>query len=225
MEKYLNNGIIEFLKDNHLVIISCLSVIIVLFLFAIVLLCKKKNKEIKELKNQELINSCNKNEDSCQKQQYGARSQVFLQSNRCQQFTNNITYRGLQLGVNGVTTSNSANASQNKKEKTSSSVPAVPSQSASSCTYNYLQEANGGRFLKLLSKPDKCFFRTWEEGGVRKYEFCGNVGKALANINAIFDDVCEIDGKGSHATYIENVSAGTLDSELRITSKAKIRLK
>lgn len=91
--------------------------------------------------------------------------------------------------------------------------------------YNYLQEANGGKFLRQFPTPDKCFFRTWEIDGTRKYEFCGNVAKALANINAIFDDVCEIEGKRHGATDIENVSAGTLDSELRITSKAKIRLK
>ena len=91
--------------------------------------------------------------------------------------------------------------------------------------YQYLQEANRGKFMKLLLSPEKCYYRTWEEGGVRKYEFCGNVTKALANINAIFDDVCEIEGKRNGATDIENVSAGTLDSELRITSKAKFRLK
>lgn len=92
-------------------------------------------------------------------------------------------------------------------------------------SYQYLQEANDGKFIRLLSSSEKCYFRTWEEGGVRKYEFCGNVAKAIANINAIFDDVCEIEGKRSGATDIENVCAGTLDSELRITSKAKIRLK
>lgn len=91
--------------------------------------------------------------------------------------------------------------------------------------YQYFEDANGGKFLRLLSTPEKCNFRTWEEGGVRKFEFCGNVAKALANINAIFDDVCEIEGKRNGATDIENVTAGTLDSELRITSKAKIRLK
>lgn len=96
---------------------------------------------------------------------------------------------------------------------------------ASQVLYQYLQEANDGKFLRILSSPEKCYFRTWEEGGVRKYEFYGNVAKALANINAIFDDVCEMEGKRSGATVIENVSAGTLDSELRITSKARIRLK
>lgn len=92
-------------------------------------------------------------------------------------------------------------------------------------SYNYLQEANCGKFIKLLQVPDKCFFRTWLDGDVRKFEFCGNVAKALANINAIFDDVCEIEGKRSGATDIENVTAGTLDSELRIIRKAKIKLK
>lgn len=92
-------------------------------------------------------------------------------------------------------------------------------------SYQYLQEANSGRFIRLLSSPEKCYFRTWEESGVRKYEFCGNVPKALANINAIFDDACDIEGKRGGATDIENVCPGTLDSELKITSKAKIRLK
>ena len=79
--------------------------------------------------------------------------------------------------------------------------------------------------MKLHLNQEKCYFRTWEESGVRKYEFCGNVAKALANINAIFDDDCEIEGKRSGATDIENVAAGIVDSELRITCKAKIRLK
>ena len=96
---------------------------------------------------------------------------------------------------------------------------------SSQVLYRFLQEANEGKFLRLFENPEKCFFRTWEENGVRKFEFCGNVPKALANINAIFDDVCEIEGKRSGASEIENVSAGILDPELRIISKARIRLK
>ena len=91
--------------------------------------------------------------------------------------------------------------------------------------YQYLQEAYDGKFLKLFPNPEKCYFRTWEEGGARKFEFCGNVAKALANINAIFDDVCVIEGKRNEATDIENTCAGRWDPELRITSKAKIKLK
>ena len=116
-------------------------------------------------------------------------------------------------------------------EPTSNVIESEPSQKQKQqvdtrqVLYQYLQEAIDGKFIRLLSSSEKCFFRTWEEGGIRKYEFSGNVAKALANINAIFDDVCEIEGKRSGATDIENVSAGTLDSELRITSKAIIRLK
>ena len=91
--------------------------------------------------------------------------------------------------------------------------------------YQYLQEANAGKFMKILSVPEKCYFRTWENEGVRKYEFSGNVAKALANINAIFDDVCDIEGKRAGATDIENVSPGILDADLKIVNKAKIRLK
>lgn len=91
--------------------------------------------------------------------------------------------------------------------------------------YQYLQEANGGKFMKMLPSPEKCYFRTWENEGIRKYEFNGNVAKALANINAIFDDVCDIEGKRTGATDIENVSPGVLDADLRIVNKAKIRLR
>lgn len=95
----------------------------------------------------------------------------------------------------------------------------------SQVSYEFLQEANGGRFMKLLPSSEKCYFRTWKEDGVRKYEFWGNVPKALANINAIFDDACDIEGRRGGATDIENVSPGILDEDLRIINKAKIRLK
>lgn len=91
--------------------------------------------------------------------------------------------------------------------------------------YQYLQEANAGKFMKMLPSPEKCYFRTWVNEGVRKYEFNGNVAKALANINAIFDDVCDIEGKRAGATDIENVSPGVLDADLKIVNKAKIRLR
>ena len=152
-------------------------------------------------------------------------TKVVQQHNSYQQPANHTTHGSSHSAGNGNITTNGTNASQNNKEVVSSGTHVEYCRPTNSLTYNYLQEANGGKFLRLMSSPDKCFFRTWEEGGVRKYEFCGNVAKALANINAIFDDVCEIEGKRSGATDIENVSAGTLDSELRITSKAKIRLK
>lgn len=220
----------ELLKDNYLIIIICLSAISVL-LFAVVLVDqfykKELSDEIKKQKDelQKWNTWYDKNVRPYQKQQGSVQRQVVQQHNSCQQPVNHVTGRSQQPSVTGSTTTNSVHISQNTEEEVSLDVPVTTSHSISSLTYNYLQEANGGKFLKLILTPDKCFFRTWEEGGVRKYEFYGNVAKALANINAIFDDVCEIEGKRSGATDIENVSAGTLDSELRITSKAKIRLK
>lgn len=90
--------------------------------------------------------------------------------------------------------------------------------------YEYLQTANNGSFRKLLPSDEKCFFRTWEENEIRKFEFYGNVEKALANLNAIFDDVCEIEGKQNGATNISNIEPGILDSQLKIEKKAKIKL-
>lgn len=90
--------------------------------------------------------------------------------------------------------------------------------------YDYLEAANNGQFRKLLSSDEKCFFRTWEENGIRKFEFHGNIEKALANINAIFDDVCEIEGKQNGASNITNVEPGILDSKLKVEKPAKIKL-
>ena len=90
--------------------------------------------------------------------------------------------------------------------------------------YEYLEAANGGQFRKLLPSDEKCFFRTWEEDGVRKFEFHGNVDKALANINAIFDDVCEIEGKQNGATQIINLDPGVLTNQLKVDTPAKIKL-
>jgi len=94
----------------------------------------------------------------------------------------------------------------------------------SSQKYEYLETANNGQFRKLLPTDEKSFFSTWNENGIRKFEFHGNVEKALANINAVFDDVCEIEGKQNGATQIINVEPGTLDSKLRVEKKAKIKL-
>lgn len=91
--------------------------------------------------------------------------------------------------------------------------------------YEYLTTANDGKFLKLLPTDEKSFFRTWEENGVRKFEFHGNKGKALANFNAVFDDVCEIvEGKKNGATHIINDEPGTLDNNLKVEKPAKIKL-
>lgn len=220
----------ELLKDNYLLIIICLSVISVL-LFVVVLvdqlyIKKEMAEEIKQLKGKiQEWNNWYKLYVLPHQKQGGVQSQVVQQHSGYQQHGNQTMCKNQQQSASENTTTNNSNVSHANKDESSFSMPVETTQTSNIHSYNYLQEANAGRFLKLMSSPDKCYFRTWDEGGVRKYEFCGNVPKALANINAIFDDVCEIEGKRSGATGIENVSAGTLDSELRITSKAKIRLK
>lgn len=91
--------------------------------------------------------------------------------------------------------------------------------------YEYLKGLNSGKFLKIIPSPEKSFFRTWVENETRKFEFCGDVEKALANFNAIFDNVCEIvEGKQNGATHIINDEPGTLDSNLKVETPAKIKL-
>lgn len=99
-----------------------------------------------------------------------------------------------------------------------------PASVSISQKFEYLEAANGGQFRKLLPSDEKCFFRTWEEKGIRKFEFHGNVDKALANINAIFDDVCEIEGKQNGASNISNVEPGILNDQLMVEKRAKIKL-
>ncbi len=125
----------------------------------------------------------------------------------------------------GVWANGSMNDSDNdKSEERSDYTDEKPASFSMSPKFEFLEAANGGQFRKLLPSDEKCFFRTWEENGIRKFEFHGNVDKALANINAIFDDVCEIEGKQNGATNIVNVEPGILDSKLKVEKPAKIQL-
>lgn len=90
--------------------------------------------------------------------------------------------------------------------------------------YRYLEPAIDGRFFKSKVSEEKASFRTWLEGDVWKFEFCGNFVNALANINAAFDDSCIIEGKQNGATEIINIEPGILSDDLTIKTKAKIRL-
>ena len=123
------------------------------------------------------------------------------------------------------TNKGTSNESQTYKEKKDvDSQGEVPVGDTDSLRYEYLESANSGQFRRLLSSDEKCFFRTWEDNGIRKFEFHGNVDRALANINAIFDETCEIEGKQNGATNIINVEPGILDSKLKVETKAKIKL-
>lgn len=218
----------ELLKDNDLLIIICLSVIsLILIIVTAVdqfIIKKEMADEIRSL-NKELNNWkswYDKSVRSYQNQNRGVQvQQMQCRGNSAQHQQGHIRVRNNSISSIAASTTNENTILENILIEKGSHAKDSQKQTI----YQYLQEAFNGKFMKTLSSPEKCYFRTWAEGGVRKYEFCGNVAKALANINAIFDDVCEIEGKRSGATDIENVSAGTLDSELRITSKAKIRLK
>lgn len=216
----------EVLKEYYLIIIICLSVISLL-LFAIVCIDqfdikKRMAKEIKELRSQlNDLNSCKGYAN--QKMLSGTPRQVTQQQNVSQLRDNQAPNADSSINVNTERIVFSTFQRGDAAEASNFAVAQEHKQKAKN--YHYLQDANGGKFIKLMQMPDKCFFRTWEEDGIRKYEFHGNVAKALANINAIFDDVCEIEGKRSGATEIENIKEGILDSDLRITRKAKIRLK
>lgn len=216
----------EVLKEYYLIIIICLSVISLL-LFAIVCIDqfdikKRMAKEIKELRSQlNDLNSCKGYAN--QKTLSGTPRQVTPQQNISQLRDSQVPNADSSINVNRERIVFSTFQRGDAAEASNFAVSQEHKQKAKN--YHYLQDANGGKFIKLMQMPDKCFFRTWEEDGIRKYEFHGNVAKALANINAIFDDVCEIEGKRSGATEIENIKEGILDSDLRITRKAKIRLK
>jgi hypothetical protein len=90
--------------------------------------------------------------------------------------------------------------------------------------YTYLIPSGKERFSQSFRGPEKCFFRMWEEGNVLKYEFSGNVDKALANLNAVFDDTCHLQGSQMNARSIINIYPGELDSQLNIIKKAVIKL-
>jgi len=90
--------------------------------------------------------------------------------------------------------------------------------------YEYLQGINNGKFIKIVPTGEKSYFRTWTEYGIRKFEFDGNVQNALANFNATFDKICEIEGKRNGATQILNSAPGILDNNLNVTTPAKIKL-
>jgi hypothetical protein len=90
--------------------------------------------------------------------------------------------------------------------------------------YTYLISSGKGRFTQSFRGPDKCFFRMWKDDSVIKFEFSGNIDKALANLNAVFDDTCYLQGSQMNARDIVNITPGELDEKLNIKKKAVIKL-
>lgn len=104
-------------------------------------------------------------------------------------------------------------------------VSAVPTVQPPCKTYRYLSDATDGRFSKAFETANnKCYFRMWEEQGTIYYEFCGNEERALANMDALFDDVCEVLGNRRTAHGIKNEAPGILDKQFKVIRKAIIQL-
>lgn len=166
----------ELLKDNYLIIIICLSVI-TLLMFTVVLVdqlyikkgmaekIKKMAEKIRELNGalQKWNTWYNVNIRPYQKQQGGVQRQVVQHNNKYQQPSNHATHCSQQLRDNVGTVERITNVSQNNKEAVSSGTPIATNKPTNSLTYNYLQEATGGKFLKLMPTSNKCFFRTWKK--------------------------------------------------------------
>lgn len=120
-------------------------------------------------------------------------------------------------------------AQQDKEEeialqKQSAEIEDVKEEEASQIHYTYITPSSKERFVESSRGPEKSFFRMWKDGNIFKYEFSGNVDKALANLNAVFDDTCYLQGSQMNAKGIENVSSGELDKQLNIIKKAVIKL-
>ena len=204
-------------------------IFIVFFVFFVIYLTqdlKKRGDEIADLKEQ--LKSARQSSNKDGKGQVNEKSISPMTNNNGSNdsFIENLDNAWVEYGHNEkkkITQNANDFAPSNKKNDLtlSDNMSFAPSVSIN---YEYLDSANDGQFRKLLNTEEKSFFRTWLENGTRLFEFHGNVEKALANINAIFDDVCEIEGKQNGATQIHNVEPGILDSQLKIEKKAKIKL-
>lgn len=209
------------ITEYHQIIIIVEFVVILLLLFWRFLFSEDKSEEIKSLK--EIKEKLEKDKEDLKTQVAMQKMKINAQKTQIEKYESeslqvgNPKEKKMQLHIMEDPKPTVIEFDLSQESNTPTTAPQI--------CYQYLQEANAGKFMKLLSSPEKCYFRTWENEGVRKYEFNGNVAKALANINAIFDDVCDIEGKRAGATDIENVSPGVLDADLKIVNKAKIRLK
>jgi hypothetical protein len=100
-----------------------------------------------------------------------------------------------------------------------------PSANSPHKEYKYLKYAMKGRFDRPYSSPEGCIFRYTESKGNREFEFIdndANARKALANLNATFDDVCEFENDYEGARRITTKTRGILDRDLTVIKKAII---
>jgi vacuolar-type H+-ATPase subunit I/STV1 len=91
----------------------------------------------------------------------------------------------------------------------------------------YLKRRSGHFFNMVSEDPEGCYFKLFDISGTSaQFEFCGNEAEAIANRDAIFDDVCEISGASHNSQNIRNDRPGNVslqDGKWVVTTKAKIK--
>ncbi|MDR1897725.1 MAG: hypothetical protein LBR10_13135 [Prevotellaceae bacterium] len=91
----------------------------------------------------------------------------------------------------------------------------------------FLTKKIGNSFHRISANPEDCFFRMLNNnGGCADFEFCGNVEYAIANKNAVFDEVCETSGYNRNVRHIKTEERGKVtlrDGKWVVTTKAKIK--
>lgn len=244
---------IKLFADNSLLLIVIMEAILIIIL-VVVVFSKIKKVEIEKINNSDLYNRYNRDIKNWQTEYYNLRDTYIKVYRELNALKNERRWQNGQAprsnydhsrrNVNPNEESNKGwdefirneNKKLNRVEETTNDDGTVKSEICFnlvsddpipvpiSIKYEYLEAANGGQFRKLFPSDEKSFFRTWEENGVRKFEFHGNVDNALANFNAVFDDVCVIEGKQNGATQIINIDPGVLTSQLKVETPAKIKL-
>ena len=94
----------------------------------------------------------------------------------------------------------------------------------------FLDHDGNGILRVVSSKEQACYQVEFSKGqNEGRFEFVGNVGKAIKNRSAILDDVCEMESFDGNATSIHTDSWGTCirqaDGTWKVTKKAKISFK
>ncbi|MBO5988283.1 MAG: hypothetical protein J6Q03_02225 [Paludibacteraceae bacterium] len=93
-------------------------------------------------------------------------------------------------------------------------------------TFLYAKQFDKGE-LKICDKSDAFYKLQIVSDDEAKFEFCGDLSRAMNNFNAVFDDVIDYSGSSSTATKCNMVEKGEAkrisDSKWKVTKKAKIK--
>lgn len=92
----------------------------------------------------------------------------------------------------------------------------------------YLKTAKDGVFNNTYDTPAGCYYELFNiNGNQADFKFYGDSTEAIANKNAVFDNVCESSGISTTAKKVISDEPGILtslsDGKWKVTQKAKIR--